>query len=230
MVILGLGCAAGGGVACAADVPPELVGQFTRRVQPLLLNKCGAGACHGGPAAHEPRLLRPDVHGTIDRRSTLANLDTFLAMLGPDRDPQPLVTRLSMQHPREPTSRRLVMKPLTAGERIMIESWIDALADAEGQVRMASHEEAAPETATPAPTRPNRFKVLLETGAPPPAPRTGEPSGRTAFAPLIDPRNPARIAVRPESGPPALPGETAGSPPARPDAPASPPPTSRESR
>ncbi|NBW87768.1 MAG: hypothetical protein EBR23_13320, partial [Planctomycetia bacterium] len=44
--------------AGAHDLPPELVARFTRQVQPLILNRCAAGACHGGPAAHAPRFAR----------------------------------------------------------------------------------------------------------------------------------------------------------------------------
>ena len=232
LLLLGIGCTTGTSSGQTTGVPPELLGGFTRGVQPLLLNKCAAGACHGGSAAHEPRLRRSDVHGTIDRQSTLANLDTFLSMLGPDRDPQPLVDLLSVRHPREPANRRLVMKPLTAGERMALESWVAALVDAEQPVRTVDYEttDERPAKAPAPPPRPNRFRVLLETGTPPLAPREGEPTGRTDFAPLLDGRRPGAIAVKPESGPPSPPRGTDGSPPARPDGPASPPPTSKESR
>lgn len=232
MLLLGIGCAAGTSVGQSADVPPELLGGFTRGVQPLLLNKCAAGACHGGSSGHEPRLRRSDVHGMIDRKGTLANLETFLSMLGPDRDPQPLVDLLSVRHPREPANRQLMMKPLTPRERLAIESWVAALVDAEQSVRTVDYEAAAePLDEPPAPApRPNRFRVLLDTGAPPLAPREGERTGRTDFAPLLEGRRPAAIAVRPESGPPSPPPGTDGSPPARPDGRASPPPTSTESR
>jgi hypothetical protein len=228
LLLLGIGCATGTSSGQTADVPPELLGGFTRGVQPLLLNKCAAGACHGGNAAHEPRLRRSDVHGTIDRQSTLANLDTFLSLLGPDRDPQPLVDLLSIRHPREPANRRLVMKPLTPGERMAIESWAAALVDAERAVRTVDYETTEERPAMP--PRPNRFRVLLDTGTPPLAPREGERTGRTDFAPLLDGPRPAAIALKPESGPPSPPRGTDGSPPERPDGQASPPPTSRESR
>ena len=232
LLLLGIGCATGTSSGQTADVPPELLGGFTRGVQPLLLNKCAAGACHGGNAAHEPRLRRSDVHGTIDRQSTLANLDTFLSLLGPDRDPQPLVDLLSIRHPRDPANRRLVMKPLTPGERMALESWAAALVDAERAVRTVDYEttEERPAKAPAMPPRPNRFRVLLDTGTPPLAPREGERTGRTDFAPLLDGPRPAAIALKPESGPPSPPRGTDGSPPERPDGQASPPPTSRESR
>jgi hypothetical protein len=244
-LILGLGCAVMAGSLRAADLPPELIGRLTLGVQPLLLNKCGAGACHGGPTAHEPRLRRPDVQGAIDRGGTLANLDTFLGLLGPDRDPQPLVELLAVQHPRAPANRRLVMKPLTPAERVAIESWVRAVADAvpsahatiaagrgnqaaeDRAVRQASHEEAADPSPPP---RPNRFRVLLDTGAPPTAGVNREPTGRSEYTAILDKRKAAAADVTPGSARTAPLPETVDSPPARPDAPASPRPTSRESR
>lgn len=227
-LILGLACLVGAGVVRAGEVPPELVGRFTRGVQPLLLNRCGAGACHGGPTANEPRFRRPDVHGTIDRGSTLANLDTFLTLIGPDRDPRPLVDLVAVQHPREPANRRLVMKPLTPAERVVLESWIRSLPPAGQEVVRVGHESPADEPAAP-PQRPNRFRVLLDTGMPPPAPRIAEPTGRTDYVPVFDKRK-AAVEIRPESVPPGQPRGTDDSLQARPGAPASPPPTSRGSR
>jgi hypothetical protein len=224
-----LACLAAAGIASAADLPGDLLGRFTRGVQPLLLNKCATGACHGGATAHEPRLRRPDLHGGVDRAGTLANLDTFLTMLGPDRDPQPLIDLLAVQHPRNPQSRRLVMKPLSAAERVTLESWIVALQDAERTVRPARHETPA-EPVPPAP-RPNRFRVLLDTGLPPPASTDRQPTGRSEYTAIIDRRQAAgENAVTPESAPPAPPRETDDSPPERPDARASPQPTSTGSR
>ena len=49
-----------------ADLSPAAVADFTRKVQPLVLNKCAAGACHGGPAgtarAGQPRHAGSDAH------------------------------------------------------------------------------------------------------------------------------------------------------------------------
>lgn len=232
-VAIAAACTAG--VAPAADLPGDLLGRFTRGVQPLLVNKCGAGACHGGPTANEPRLRRPDVNGAIDRPGTLANVDAFLTMLGPDRDLQPLIGLLAVQHPRNPTSRRLVMKPLTTAERVTLDAWVRALHDAEQAVMPASHE--TPVQPDPPASRANRFRVLLDTGTPPPAARRPEPTGRTDHTAIIDKRRarPAAAAaeadgIRPESVPPAPLRETDDSPPARPDAPASPRPTSTGSR
>ena len=166
----------------AADLSPAAVADFTRKVQPLVLNKCAAGACHGGPAAHEPRFRRADVRGSFSRADTLANIDVFLQILGPDRDPKPLIDLLSVRHPAgdgsKPTSRTLTMSPLTPRERMTIESWIlgngigPISADPETQLA-----QAGPPTKQPS-AKPNRFQAMLDSAAnPAPLPPPQEPQG-----------------------------------------------------
>jgi hypothetical protein len=66
--------------ARGTDVPPEVVAKFTRQVQPLLVNRCAAGACHGGPAGHEPRFERGPASARPDRLDTLTNMqDQYFA-------------------------------------------------------------------------------------------------------------------------------------------------------
>ena len=154
--------------AVASDVPPEVVAKFTRQVQPLLVNRCAAGACHGGPAGHAPRFERGPASSRPDRTDTLANLKTFLDTVGMNRDPQRLVTLLSVRHPAEPTKSRLAAAPLTASERITIESWLAAVKTAEGGYRRDPAVRQVSAGADIAPQR-NRFRDLLDTAANPPA-------------------------------------------------------------
>jgi hypothetical protein len=215
--------------AWATDLPADLVARFTRQVQPLLLNKCAAGACHGGPRGHAP-LLHRDPATSAD---TLANAAALRGVLGPDGDPTPLVQRLSVRHPAAAKSRTLVMTPLTPHDRAVLEGWlVDARHAAprrslhDPAVATASHEEPA----SP-PRPPNRFRALLDTGVPPPMPRQQPSEGSRAFSGIIDRRTaPPAAGLTPESDPPSPPRETADSPPARPDAPSSPGPTARGSR
>ena len=155
-------------MAVASDVPLEVVAKFTRQVQPLLVNRCAAGACHGGPAGHEPRFERGPASARPDRADTLANLKTFLDTVGASRDPQRLVTLLSVRHPAEQTKSRLTAAPLTASERITIESWLAAVKTAEAGRR---HDPAVRQVSAEADITPqrNRFRDLLDTAANPPA-------------------------------------------------------------
>jgi len=221
--------------AAAADLPPAVVARFTREVQPILLNRCAAGACHGGPRAHAPRLQRGDVRGAMSSAETLANAATFSGLLGPEGDPQPLVRLLAVRHPAESKSRTLVMPPLTARERVVLEGWlVDAhLAAGRPATRDAAVEPAgfAEPVAEPRQGRPNRLQTLLDTGMPPPAPPAQPPTEGTKFTALVDRRTaPAADGPTPESGPPSPPRGTVGSPPAHPDDRASPERTSTESR
>lgn len=216
----------------AGDLPPALVARFTREVQPLLLNRCAAGACHGGAKGHAPTFHRGDVRGAVSSEDTLANAATFRGLLGPTGDPRPLVMRLSTRHPATTTSRTLVMRELSPRERAMLEGWlVDATVAAgrppvrDAAVAPASHAEPA----APAPT--NRLRTLLDTGLPPPSSPGRPPAEGTTFTGIVDLRKaPAATRVTPGSDPPSPPPGTADSLPARPDDPASPGPTATGSR
>lgn len=147
--------------AAASDLPPDVVATFTQRVQPLVMNRCAAGACHGGPAGHEPRFERGTVSSRPDRVRTLANMQTFLKTVGADRDPKRLVAMLSVRHPAGSTKSGLAAAPLTASERVTIESWLTAVQTAEtGHRRDPAVRQVSAETPN-APTR-NRFRDLLD--------------------------------------------------------------------
>jgi len=167
--------------ARAADLPPEVVAEFTRRVQPLVINRCAAGACHGGPESPAPRFLRRDPRGGIDRRGTLANMQALLDASGPEREATKLATLLASRHPVSARSQVLVAAPLTPRERATLDEWLAAVRAAEQRapnspipdpaVRQVSAEE-------PLPREPNRFKALLDAAANPPRlPPPQEPQG-----------------------------------------------------
>lgn len=168
LTLLAFACVlASGTVATAADLPPELVSRFTRQVQPLIVNRCAAGACHGGPAGHEPRFERGPASARPDRTHTLANIHTFLDTVGVERDPQRLVTLLAGTHPATPARGGYSAAPLTASERVTIESWLAAVRQAETGHRIdpAVRQASAQVAATP---NRNRYRDLLENAANPP--------------------------------------------------------------
>jgi hypothetical protein len=64
--------------------------QFTNTVQPLLINRCGAGACHGPTSDSSFTLTFPHRSRILPRRFTERNLRATLALLdaeAPDRSP-----------------------------------------------------------------------------------------------------------------------------------------------
>lgn len=186
---LGTGLAA---PARAADLPPDLVARFTRQVQPLLLNRCATGACHGGPRGHAPQFHRdPPTSGV-----TLANAAVFRDLLGPEGDPAPLVQRLSTRHPADAKSRTLVMTPLTPRERAVLEGWLVDARHATGKRPLHDPDVApASHTEPPAPPRPpNRLRTLLDTGAQPPPPHGQPAEGASRFSGIVDLRTAPPVA------------------------------------
>ena len=55
------------------EMNPAILGGFTRSIQPLLLNRCAAGACHGGPR-RRAETLRGPIHGQVNPENNPRNL------------------------------------------------------------------------------------------------------------------------------------------------------------
>jgi len=196
------------GMAAATDLPPALVGEFTRQVQPLLLNKCAAGACHGGAAAPVPRLIRAGVAGQFDRATTLTNmaaLDEAIRRSGSNRG---FLATISGRHPAEPGSSRLSLAPLTPPERAMLERWLVASAERRGPPRLLPQagpdtlaiekdEKEKPQTPEPRPA---------DRGAPPRDPASGVKPVAGTEAGEPDTKSPPKSPQRLPEHSPAKPG------------------------
>lgn len=79
--------------------PMELQ-EFTRSIQPILINGCGSGACHGDPARREAGfyLLR-GYEGRLSSQQTRANLAQVLKLIDKERPSQsPLLRRSILPH------------------------------------------------------------------------------------------------------------------------------------
>ena len=80
-------------------LPEDAVETFVSRVQPLLLNRCGANTCHGVRAASEFRLVRPGWGKTVTRRFTQRNLHAALRAVNFDAPHEsPLLLAPSAPH------------------------------------------------------------------------------------------------------------------------------------
>jgi len=160
----------------AADLPPQLMARFTKTVQPLLLNKCAAGACHGGPSSHAPHFHRGDVSGRIDRGVTLANVEALFAAIGTEGNATPFLTTISARHPASSSAHSLSLAPLTTAERATLEQWLNAATGSRSlHVARPSAGSATQAAASP---QPNRFRAMLDAAAnPPPLPPPQEPQG-----------------------------------------------------
>lgn len=82
-----------------SSLPPGTVERFAASVQPILLNRCAAGGCHGGSARSDFRLLRPPGGLSPSKRFTERNLYAVLAYLDKENFEQsPLLTVPQSQH------------------------------------------------------------------------------------------------------------------------------------
>jgi hypothetical protein len=161
----------------AAELSPQAIARFTKQVQPLILNKCAAGACHGGPTAHEPQFHRGDVAGRIDRTLTLANIDALARAVGAAGSTSSFLTTVSSRHPASAGPTGFTLAPLTTQERATLEHWVTVTG---GKPSPQQPLPAIADTKTAAPAiRPvNRFRAMLESAANPlPLPPPQEPQG-----------------------------------------------------
>lgn len=67
------------------SLPASTVERFTETVQPLLINHCGASACHGMNADNSFRLMSPSRNGPLPRRFTQKNLQAVLEYVDPEQ-------------------------------------------------------------------------------------------------------------------------------------------------
>jgi hypothetical protein len=63
-----------------SDVDPMVLKQFTRTIQPLLWNRCGATTCHGSATKTEFKIVRP-IHGIKRQEQTIRNLRATMAFI-----------------------------------------------------------------------------------------------------------------------------------------------------
>lgn len=81
------------------ELPPAALERFGTVVQPILLNRCGAGQCHGPNTPSSLRLLKPPPGQTITRRFTQRNLYTVLQYVDPhDPAASPLLVQPQRPH------------------------------------------------------------------------------------------------------------------------------------
>ncbi len=83
--------------AVEAHYSTEALQIFTRRVQPLLLNSCGAVACHGGTTGGDFALLRPPNIGQFTAPMTRQNISQALARVDPDNPDASALLRKALE-------------------------------------------------------------------------------------------------------------------------------------
>jgi hypothetical protein len=156
------------------DVPPAAIERFGTVVQPILLNRCAAGQCHGPSARSSLRLLRPPAGQTITRRFTQRNLATVLSYVDP-HDPlaSPLLVKPQTPHGGSVTA---VFDRHSQAQLAELVAWVKLRAPP-APASPASHAPAPPALsvgAAPGGTTP------ATTGPSPPAAMLSQPSQHAA--------------------------------------------------
>jgi hypothetical protein len=72
---------AGDNELLATDLPEGALKEFTRRVQPILVNNCTTSGCHRVDGPQQFELNRDLLHGMANRRSTVRNLVATLKLV-----------------------------------------------------------------------------------------------------------------------------------------------------
>jgi len=173
----------------AADYDTALIRSFTSSIQPLLLNRCAAGKCHGvntiDTDTAAPQFQRQSIRGTVNREMTLRNIEALTAAVLPDFDTRRLLGPAGRPH------GGASLPPLSPPQLHRLNVWIDAALAQQatwGRVQQASLEtplsasgRSLPQTAPAAPTSAaenNRFQRMLDDAAnPQPLPPPQEPQG-----------------------------------------------------
>ncbi len=164
-----------------SEMPPAIVGSFTRAIQPLLLNRCAAGACHGGTQGAEPKIMRGPVHGRVNRKTTLMNLESVTSsFMHTTEDTMTLAAILNHHDKRK--NKPAKNKPLlTEYEQELLVAWLallpyNRLSEPAAVQSIPDHQK---QTVTPANftqqqhqrslnNQPNRLQRLLEQAKNPP--------------------------------------------------------------
>lgn len=164
------------------DVPPAAIERFGTIVQPILLNRCAAGQCHGPSARSSLRLLRPPAGQTITRRFTQRNLATVLSYVDP-RDPlaSPLVVKPQSPHGGSVTA---VFDKHSQAQLAELVAWVKLLTPADPASSAASGSAPATPSsgAAPAATRGTSPTTTLSQPLQQAAPHGGLASAASATA------------------------------------------------
>ena len=182
------------------DLPEDAVGTFVSRVQPLLLNRCGANTCHGVRSASEFQLVRPGWGKTVTRRFTQRNLHAALRVVNFD-SPQESPLLLSPSAPHGNVAGAIFSERDRPQLRVLVD-WVKQVtrnrqrkavavkpAEPTGQLMQASYEEPVhlPQAGTnePAPTAPSHRTPASPSPHGPDVSSPAPPAPRDAFDPEV---------------------------------------------
>jgi hypothetical protein len=104
LLLLGFGASITAGAMAGEPDPgpvreesPDSIRVFTARIQPILFNSCGSGACHGGSAAKSFTLKRPVSTGQLTPAMTRHNLNQALTLIDKEDSPNSQLLKMALE-------------------------------------------------------------------------------------------------------------------------------------
>lgn len=119
----------------------ELTSQFVRRIQPLMVSKCGNAACHGGNASEQFRLSNIRRSSSTGRTTTLENMRQVLDLVDAgDPERTRLLNALS-----SPAHIGVFSGPAGSAQQAAIVAWVQGAASDKGlKAEAIPHAGGAP--------------------------------------------------------------------------------------
>ncbi len=192
------------------ELSDRTVESFVTRIQPLLINQCASGGCHGGASSAELQFQRFDPRKSPSRVYTERNLAAALKFVDRERpDASPLLVAPSQPHGSAKTP---IFAARTLGHQAELAAWI-RLAARDANIRIRGEKSAqdraqANNTPAVAPSSVSRATYERQTPAErdnsvsPQSPATRNPNDPDVFNRRFFP------AGRPENPPSPLPTES----------------------
>ena len=198
--------------AAEVDCGPEVLQDFTLRVQPILMNSCGTGACHGRADHAGYTLVRPPPPGTFTAPLTRQNLARTLAWVDPDDSANSPLLRKALETLGGAAGPPLASKAATPSRTL--EAWVL-------KAIPPRRLDLTPPPSEPTPNPPPQGEPARppdSAGPPPPAPAAPAPAlapgtHTLRVEPPLGPRLPVgpRRSDKPAERPPFPGGEVVGS-------------------
>ena len=113
-------------------MPPGTTKTFSLAIQPLLLNTCATGVCHGPRSANGFRLLRPLARRAPSRRLIQRNLHSTLKWIDrDDPDASPILTTPLAPHG---TSSTAIFTSRDVGQYRQLANWVNEVVNKKREV------------------------------------------------------------------------------------------------
>lgn len=147
----------------------DLAAEFTTKIQPLIMNKCGNAYCHGTAAENEFRLQHVRIGSANQRLSSQRNLALLLKYVDVAQPEQsPLLTKTRGAHGG--TTFAIFSGASGAGQQELLTSWVTRVAE-ERQTEQQKLARRTPLKAPGLPTTPGGTNTIQLASAEQPAPQ-----------------------------------------------------------